>query len=288
MNRILALFAAVMLSAVTVTSAVANEARALAFMIEPSSKSDQLKVEFKRSDRERSNAWSSAFQPSQLHGLNLAALRSSGTSPIRFSVTREAGRIDCVGTGGNSRGSGRCKLAPDSAFNDYLVANGIARPNADQAFGLVALDVKRELVAALKAVDYPTPRIDDLVALTAIGVTPDYVRGLAGQGYRPGTLHELVQFGALKITPEYIGSFTRAGYSDLRANELVQMRALGITADYVAGFDRIGYGRLPVNMLVQMKALDVTPDFARSVREGAALPSPDRLVMLRALGHGRR
>jgi len=33
-----------------------------------------------------------------------------------------------------------------------------------------------------------------------------------------------------------------------------------------------------------MKALDVTPEFARAVRQAGALPSPQRLIEMRALG----
>lgn len=94
--------------------------------------------------------------------------------------------------------------------------------------------------------------------------------------------------GALGITPEYIGSFARAGYGDLSAEELVQLKALEITPEFVRGFERIGYGRLPAETLPQLKALDVTPEFVRSVQKGSALPSPERLVMLRPLGGGDR
>jgi hypothetical protein len=63
---------------------------------------------------------------------------------------------------------------------------------------------------------------------------------------------------------------------------------LNITPEYIAGFERIGYRNLPVSTLVQLKAMDVTPAFARAVQQGGALPSPDRLVQIRAVSRDIR
>lgn len=285
MTRMLAFVAALFLTAVTVSSScLAAGIQPLGFTIEPAGNTDRIQVRFKRADREGTDNWSSSFRPAELAGLDPAALHGSGTSPVRFTIARDAGRVDCAGTGGNSMARGSCTLTADRGFNDFLAANGIARPSEEQTFGLIAVNARRELVGALRAANYPAPSISDLTALAAIDVTPDYIRDLAARGYRPRSTDELIQFGALKITPEYIGGFARAGYSDLSASDLVQLKALGVTAEFIAGFERIGYGRLPVSTLVQLKALNVTPEFVRAVQKGDALPSPDRLVMLRALG----
>ena len=285
MTRMLAFVAALFLTAVTVSSScLAASIQPLGFTIEPAGNGERVQVRFKRADRKGTDNWSSSFRTSELAGLDTAALRGSGTSPIRFAIARDAGRVDCTGTGGNSMARGSCTLSADRDFNDFLAANGIARPSEEQSFGLIAVNAKRELVGALRGARYPAPSIGDLTALAAIGVTPDYIRELAARGFRPRSTDELIQFGALKITPEFIGSFARAGYSDLSASDLVQLKALDVTPEFIAGFERIGYGRLPVSTLVQLKALNVTPEFVRAVQTGDTLPSPDRLVMLRALG----
>jgi hypothetical protein len=218
----------------------------------------------------------------------MGALDSPGTRPIRFAITREAGRIGCSGTGGNYMARGACTLTPDQQFNAFLSRHGIERPTEDDTFGLIALDVHRDLVDALAQARYPTPSVDKLMELSAVEVTPAYIRVLAKHGYRPQSLNGLVEFGALKITPEYIGSFVRAGYPNLSADELVELKALDITPDFIAGFARIGYGRLPVDTLVQLKAMDITPEFVRAVQQGDALPSPDHLVQLRAVSRDIR
>ncbi len=285
MTRMLALVAALLLTAITVSSAcVAGVSAPLQFTIEPARHGGEVHVRFERDERGHSGTdWSSSFRPADLTGFDVAALDGAGTRPIRFAIIREAGRVDCAGTGGNRMARGSCRVTPDESFNVFLAKRGVARPTEEQSFGLIALNVHRELVGALSQARYPTPTVEQLMELSAVNVTPQYIHALAGQGYRPQSLQALVEFGALKITPEYIGSFARAGYGNLKPDELVQLRALDITPEFIAGFERVGYGRLPVETLVQLKALDITPDYVRAVQQDGALPSPDHLVQLRAV-----
>lgn len=289
MTRMLAFVAALLMTAITVSSAcIASNLEPLRFTIEPARSAGELQVHFQRLEDRNDHNWSSSFPPAELSGLDMGALSSPGTRQISFVIAREAGRIDCAGTGGNAMARGTCNLTADTGFNDYLAARGIKRPSPDQTFTLIALDVRKELVGVLSKANYPTPSIDKLVELTAVGVTPAYIRGLSAQGYRPDNLQSLVEFAALKITPEYIGSFARAGYADLEPSELVQLKALNITPEYVAGFERIGYRNLPVETLVQLKAMDITPEFVKAVQQGDVLPSPDRLVQIRAVSRDLR
>ena len=284
MTRMLAFVAALLMTAITVSSAcVAHSVAPLQFTIGPTAQADRVHLRFSRADSRGTDSWSSSFRTSELAGLDPAALRSSGQSPIRFTIAREPGRIDCAGNGGNSMATGSCSLTADRGFNDFLAAHGIARPTEEQTYGLIAVNAKRELVTALKAANYPTPSVNKLMELSAVDVTPAYIRDLAAHGHRPSSLQSLVEFGALKITPEFIGSFARAGYSNLTATDLVQLKALDITPEFIAGFERIGYRNLPVDTLVQLKAMGVTPEFARAVQQGDALPSPDRLIQIRAV-----
>jgi hypothetical protein len=280
MSRLYCLVAAVMLSALTIGSAsFAAPTDEYRFTLRPAS-DGKVQASFHRTDRSKHN-WSSTFAASDLTGL---ASSASG-APVRFALVREAGRMDCVGEGSKDRASGSCGFVPDAAFAAFLAEQGVRRPDSEEAFGMMALDVRRELVSALKAANFPTPDPDDLLALTALNVTPAYIQGLAREGYRPRTLDELTQFAALDISPDYIGGFVRAGYRDMKAEDLVQLKALGITADYVRSFEQLGYGRLPASELVQFKALGVTPEFVRTAQQGRARRlTVDELTELRVVG----
>jgi len=288
MNRTLALLLALVFATLTVSSAcVAAPSDWVGFTLEPERGSDgKVRANFHNQDRGRDhNNWSTGFRPSELIGLDLAGFRGSGARPLHFALVRETGRLDCSGNGGSSRASGSCAFAADPAFTQLLESRGIGRPTRAQAFGLMAVNARRELVEAIAAARYPTPTIDDLMALSALGADGRYISELAHAGYRPDKIDTLIQFKALNVTPEWIGNFARMGYGTLPADELVQLRALDITPEFIAGFDRIGYGRLPVDSLVQLKALGVTPEFARSAQaRSQARLSIDDLVQIKVLG----
>jgi len=286
MIKALTLTVAPLLAALALSSASpAAPTAPLRFTIQQSRNTDQLQVKFQWARTDHSdNNWDSTFRPPQLSGLDLAALNSAEARPVSFAIAREAGRIDCAGTGAHAEAHGSCSVTPDADFMSLLSRHGIAAPRADQILGLIALDVHRNLVEALAAARLPTPSVGKLMELTAVGATPDYIKALGAAGYHPKSLDNLVQFAALKITPDFIGSFVRAGYSNLPAEDLVQLKAMAITPDFLAGFEQLGYRHLPVETLVQLKALNITPDFARSVRREGALPSPQQLVQLRVLG----
>lgn len=290
MSRPLALVAAVFLAALAFTSGcLAGVGEPLGFSIDPIRNPGQVQIRFhQHREGKWDNEWNSTFLASELAGLDVAELNSAVVRPIRFTIAREAGRIDCKGTAANQAAHGTCGLTADAAFMADLGKRGIPQPTEEQTYGLISLNVHRSLLDALAAARYPTPSIENFMALTAVGATPAYIRGLADAGYHLATLDTLIQFAALKITPEFIGSYTRAGYANLRPDQLIQLKAMTITPDFVAGFERIGYRHLPVETLVQLKALNVTPEFARAVQQGGALPSPEHLVQLRAVGHDLR
>ena len=288
MNRCLALIFAILCASLSVASAcTAAQSDWVQFTLEDRSKGD-IRASFREKDRRDDNNWSTNFKPADLAGLDVAGFRAAGTRPLGFALVREAGRLDCSGSGGNSAARGNCSFVPDEGFNQLLHSHGIARPTRKESFGLVALDVHRALIDAVAAAHYPTPGVDDLMALTAVGVTAGYISELARLGYRPTSIDNLVEFRALNITPSYVGGLARAGYANLDPDDLVQLKALDVTPEYVAAFERMGYRSLPVSTLVQLKALDISPEFVRSVetRRGE-VPPLDELVQQKVFGRRR-
>jgi hypothetical protein len=290
MNRFLALLLALLFATLTVSSAcVAAPSEFIRFTLEPERGSANIHATFRDQSRgEDHSNWSSGFASSELVGLDLAGFRSGGTRPLRFAVIREAGRLDCEGRGGESFAAGSCSFTPDAGFMQLLESRGIGRPTRDQAFGLMAINARRDLIDAVVAAHYPTPTIDNLMALTALGITRNYIDGLARVGYRPRTIQTLIEFKALGISPEWIGGFTRIGYGNVPGEELVQLRALNVTPEFITGFERIGYRNIPPSTLVQLKALNITPDFVRThVAQGQSLPAVNELVEMKIFGKRR-
>src|SRR6476620_7002178 len=173
MNRCLALMCALLFAFVSVSSAcMAAAPDWIRFDLAAQRDRSEIHATFHDESRGRDeHQWSNGFKPSELIGLDVAGFYSAGSRPLHFAVAREAGRLDCVGNGGASRASGNCGFTPDAGFMQLLASRGIGRPDREQAFGLMALDVRRALIDAVAAARYPTPSLDDLMSMTAVGVT---------------------------------------------------------------------------------------------------------------------
>lgn len=288
MNRVFALIGALLLAFISVSSAcTAASPGWVHFTLEPEhGTGGQIEARFRRDVNGRNeNSWSTDFRPTDLTGLDLAGFRGSGGSPLRFAVIREAGRLDCSGSGGQSYAHGDCSFTPNPGFTQLIESRGIGRPSFEQSFGLMAVDARRDVIDAIAVAHYPTLTIDNLMALSALRVDGAYISEIARAGYRPKSIDTMIQFKALNITPQWIAGFVRAGYANLSGDELVQLKALDITPGFIAGFDRIGYRHLPVDQLVQLKALGVTPEFVQRVAAvDSGLPPVDKLVELKAFG----
>ena len=287
MNRPLVFIFALLTAFVALSTAcVGQSADWVHFTLEPErGNSAKIHASFRKESRGRGdNDWSTGIAPSELVGLDVPSFRMAGTRPLRFTLRREAGRLDCTGSGGSNYASGNCTFNADPMFTQLLVNHGIGRPTPDQAFGLMAVNARREVVDAVAAAHYPTPTIDNLMALSALDVDGRYISEMSRSGYRPQTIQKLIEFKALGITPQWIAGFARIGYANLPSDGLVQLRALGVTPDFIQGFRRIGYGDLPVSTLVELKSLNITPEFARSVIQPGTLPPPNELVQLKLFG----
>nr|NUR37028.1 hypothetical protein [Sphingomonas sp.] len=291
MSRPLVFICALIFAFITVSSAcVAQPAEWVHFTLD-SERGDPatFRASFRDESRGRGeNDWSTRFRAFDLIGLDGPSFRGSRSRPIRFAIIREAGRLDCAGNGGSGRADGNCRFGADPTFTQLLISRGIGRPNREQAFGLMAVNARREVVDAVAATHYPTPTIDNLIALSALGVDGRYITEMSRSGYRPESIQKLIEFKALGVTPDWIAGFVRVGYANLPGDGLVQLRALGVTPKYIEGFQRMGYRDLPVSSLVQLKALDITPEFVRSVlHAGAPMPPVNQLVELKMFGRRR-
>lgn len=292
MNRCLALICAVLLATITVSSAcmAAPPSDWIHFTLEPErGPGSKIHADFRNDSGGHHNNWSAGFMPSDLIGLEVSSFRGAGTRPIHFAVIRDAGRLDCSGSGGNNAATGNCGFTPDPRFEQLLASRGISRPTREEAFGLMALNVRRDIIDAIGSAGYPTPTVGQLMALSALGVNGAYISEIARAGYRPSSIQSLVEFKALGITGSWIRGFVQVGHARIPPNELVQLKAMNITPEFIAGFDRIGYHNLPVETLLQLKALGITPEFVRSaVRPRGTLPPVHELVELKLFGPKRR
>lgn len=282
------------------------------------SRSDgKVQLSFKTGEDGRNNSnWSSGYTYQELPGLSSTQL-AGANQPVRFAVTREAGRLDCSGTAGNRQGIGTCAFAANSAFTSRLISGGIGQPTERQSFYLTLADVRSDLIEELGRHGYEKPDVSDLVAMGIHGANASFVREIAGAGYRLGKVdglvkfrifkvdaayireiaaigpqfrslsaEDLVKFRIFKVQPELVRAWTQLGYPALDAQDLVKMQIHGVTPKFVTDMARLGYRNIPADQLVKMRIHGVTPEFVQQLRsEGVTPPSPEQLVRLRLAGY---
>ena len=279
--------AAIAASTIAVTATVdAAEPTEFNFRLTDEGDGASIRADFRRVDREHSQ-WNSTFRLADLAGLDQSQLRAAGQAPVQFALVRDAGRLDCAGTGGSGSATGRCRFTANQAFVDYLRTSGITRLSGEDAYAMMAVGVRRDLVSAIRQAAYPAPSAENLIALSALGADREYIGDMSAAGYRPESIERLIEFKALGITPEYIAAMQRIGFGGATGGQLVQFKALGIDANYIESLRRAGYGNLSPSTLVEFKALGITENYIDEVRKaGYGLVEPSKLVQMKALGIG--
>jgi hypothetical protein len=287
MMRFPIFLAAIAASTIAVTTTVdAAEPTEFNFRLTEEGDGANIRADFRRVDREHSQ-WNSTFRLADLAGLERSQLRAAGQSPVQFAVVRDAGRLDCAGTGASGKATGRCRFTADQAFVDYLRTSGVTRLSGEDAYAMTAVGVRRDLVTAIRQASYPAPSAENLIALSALGADREYIDDMSGAGYRPESIERLIEFRALGITPDYIAGMKRIGFGQATGSQLVQFKALGIDAEYIESVRRAGYTNLPPSTLVEFKALGITESYIDEVRKaGYGRIEPSKLVQMKALGIG--
>lgn len=255
MKRLMALLFAVLLTAITFGSAgFATEPGVLGFRLSSDGGPGSVELNV-RSSGEHSDSFSNHYGLDELNGLTPALLSSVVMTPARFSLQREAGRLDCKGSVGGSTGRGQCWVFADPAFANMLAQRGIARPDGRETFLMVMTGANRAQLDALAASRFPRPTVKQLIGLAIFKVTPADIRGLANAGRRTASIEDLIAFKIHGITPAFINSFAQIGYRDLPASKLTELRIFGVTPDDVRRL-QVRDGKLPeLSRVVQSRIL---------------------------------
>ena len=165
-----------------------------------------------------------------------------------FAVDREAGRLDCAGQRRQFLRVGQLPLHRRIRLRiSCLPAAGSGARSTDDAFALMAVNVRRELIDALAA-----GALSDAVGRQS---------GRADRGRRHRRLYPRLRAPATgpnrstiwsnsrrsNITPQWIAGFARIGYTQPARRRTGAAQGAEHHARIFAGFERAGYRNLPVD-----------------------------------------
>jgi hypothetical protein len=182
--------------------------------------------------------------------------------PVKFSLVREAGRIDLEGSFQNGKGSGTFSFTSNPAFVSAMKARGF---DFEQDFGPV-----------------PQRTSEKLFAATTLNVTTALADDLASAGFTKLSVEDLFKAAIFKVDSNFAREMKASGFPNMGMEELVKARIFKIDAEFVTQVTQMGFDKEPFESLVKMRIFKVTPEFVTEVRnEGLANISVEDLVKLK-------
>lgn len=225
-----------------------------------SDKNSHINVNFER-DTDSSGRRHNMGQTYDLAELGLTREQALRDGPVRFSLVREAGTIDCEGTFENRKGSGTFRFTGSQAFVSAMKSIG---------FDFEA-DARKNHRETLE---------DRLFTAAALNVTTALGDDLSSAGFKLD-VHDLFKAAIFKIDSAYMREMKASGFPNLGMEDLVKARIFKIDAKFVTEATQLGFGKEPFESLVKMQIFKVTPAFVAEMRnEGLTDLSLEDLVKL--------
>jgi len=244
------------------------------------SKSDQPgKVEFSLIEHHQggSSNHQSDWLASSFQGVDFS---KPGRQDVRFSITRDAGKIDCEGFLNDGEGAGIFHFQPDPNYPREMQSLGFS-VDEEKQFAMAVQDVSVEFARQMKNEHLSDLDADKLISFRIFGVDSAFIEALRAQGLKISDSDKLVAFRIHGVTPEMVRSLHQAGYSP-DEDTLIAMRIHGATPEWVAELKKRGYDHVDLEKLIAFRIHGVSPEFIGKLQElGYSHPEPDELIAMR-------
>lgn len=228
---------------------------------------------------------------SSLAGVSAAALQASSTTPVAFSIEREAGTVQMEGTVRQGKGSGHLEFEPNRGFDDQLKSIGVRMKGKtldDETLFLFTVhspDSPLQLIREIQGLGYRDLDIDDVIGIVIHRITPEYVREVRALQLGELSLRDLTSLRIHGVSAAYVREMRAAGFPRPDKDDVISWRIHNVTPAFVREIRDFGYRDADTRDLLSMSMHGVRPDFIRELRDlGFENLSVDRLVSLRIHG----
>lgn len=241
------------------------------------------KVEFSLIERHRGGGTSSHesdWPAVSFQGVDFA---KPGRQDVRFTITRDAGKIDCEGFLNDGEGAGLFHFQPDPNYPRQMQALGFPI-GEDKQFSMAVQDVSLDFAKQMKNEHLDDLDTDKLVAFRIFRVDSAFIHDLRAEGLKASDSDKLVAFRIHGVTPEMVRSLHQAGYSP-DEDTLIAMRIHGATPEWMAEMKQRGYDHVDLEKLIAFRIHGVSPEFIDKLQGlGYRHPDPDELIAMRIHG----
>jgi 4-hydroxy-3-methylbut-2-enyl diphosphate reductase IspH len=204
----------------------------------------------------------------------------AGRQDVHFTITRDAGKIECEGFLNNGEGAGIFHFQPDPAYSGEMHKIGFEVDDEKQ-YSMAVQDVSLEFARQMKDEHLSGLDADKLIAFRIFGVDSAFIKDLRDAGLKISDTDKLVAFRIHGVTPQMIRALHAAGYSPDQ-DTLIAMRIHGATPEFVEELKKRGYDHLDLEKLIAFRIHGVSPDFIEKLQGlGYKHPDPDQLVAMR-------
>jgi hypothetical protein len=203
-----------------------------------------------------------------------------GRQDVRFTIVRDAGRLECEGFLDNGEGAGIFHFTPDPKYPQEMKALGFDL-NDETQYTMAVMDVSLAFAREMK-----NEKLDDLdtkrlVEFRIFNVNADFIEGLRSSGLKISDSQQLVASRIHGVTPEMVRYLRQAGY-DPDVDQLVAMRIHGATPEFIEQLKKDGYKNVDIDDLISFRIHGVSPQFIEQLQHlGYKHPEPDQLVTMR-------
>jgi len=204
----------------------------------------------------------------------------AGRQDVRFTISRDAGKLNCEGFLNDGEGAGLFHFEPNPEFTRQMDSLGFS-VDEEKQYAMAIQDVSYDFARQMKSEHLSDLDTDKLIAFRIFGVNHEFIQQLRAEGLKANDSDRLVAFRIHGVSPEMVHSVRQAGYSP-DEDTLVAMRIHGATPEWMAQIKQRGYDHIDLEQLIAFRIHGVSPEFIGKVQGlGYAHPDPDQLIAMR-------
>jgi hypothetical protein len=206
-----------------------------------------------------------------------------GHQEVRFTIARDAGKLDCEGFLDSGEGAGLFHFTADPNYAREMSSLGFSIDDEKQ-YAMAVQDVSLDFARQMKAENLSGLDADKLIAFRIFGVDSTFIHDLRDAGLKISDSEKLVAFRIHGVSPQMVRSLHQAGYSP-DEETLVAMRIHGATPEWMAALKDRGYDHIELQKLIAFRIHGVSPEFIGQLQGlGYKHPEPEQLIAMRIHG----
>lgn len=196
----------------------------------------------------------SDWNTADLKGIDL---QSAGKHDVRFTIERDAGRLEADGfvshvEGGGTEGAGLFRFTPSTGYAAAMAAAGFPGVETEQQLSLALNDVSTAFAKEMKAQGFEDLDLHNLRAFRIHHVDLAYIKALQAQGVDTKSAKSLIAFRIHNVTPEFARAVRGLGYTP-SDKQLIALRIHDVTPEYISGLKAHGMEKLTLDKVINLK-----------------------------------